>query len=211
MDLVLDIGTQRDHGALQGEVEQPRLAPKSAAKQPDTEPTPPPAFLPPRRSPRLGPAPRSSRTAGRRRPLSPRCPGRGDGLCFGDSRRELSPDHTVEQQIGGMAEDSRHDDADRRAGDAQSDHRDAQSALRRKPFHQPGRRSPEVAGPRGRRWGHAAGGPRRSPSPPRVLIARRPPTASRRIPRRWRSRSAAIHGCPVPTSFPLSTTITWSA
>ncbi len=30
------------------------------------------------------------------------------------------------------------------------------------------------------------------------LIARRPPTASRRTPHRWRSRPAAIHGCPNP-------------
>ena len=55
---------------------------------------------------------------------------------------QLAADHAVEQQVGGMAEDSRPDHADRDAGDAEQDHRRGRPALRRQAVSPAGSRSP---------------------------------------------------------------------
>ena len=52
--------------------------------------------------------------------------GRRDGLLLGETGGQLAADHAVEQQVGGVPEDARADDADRDAADAQQDHRRGQ-------------------------------------------------------------------------------------
>ncbi len=197
--LVLDVGAQRDHGALHGDVEQPGLRPNQQRGN----------QIQGQRQ-RQGSGHRAEVHAAAGHHVHPgqqvgegvvaAGPGRGDGLRLGDSGGELPADDAVEQQVGGVAEDPRDDDPDRRAGDAQRDHRDAQPPLRRKPFRPAGPPNPRS---RGTAWPWGLG--LASRLPPRVVATvmacpalRRPPTASRRIPRRWRSRPAAIRACPNP-------------
>ena len=68
--------------------------------------------------------------------LSPRARAAVDGLLLGEAGGQLAADHAVEQQVGGVPEDSRADHADRDAADAEQDHRRGRAALRGQPFHQ---------------------------------------------------------------------------
>ena len=112
--LVLDIGAQRNHRALHGDVQQPCLHPdQQRGKQ----------IQPKRQQQRA--AYRAEVDADARRHVRPRqqvgeravtAGARGlDRLLLGDARGQLTPDDAVEQQVGGVPEDARADHADRDA------------------------------------------------------------------------------------------------
>ena len=95
-----------------------------------------------------------------------------DGLILGDAGGQLSADHAIEQQIGGMAEDPRDDDADRRSGDARGHHRDGRPPLRRQRFTSRNGRPPEVPRPHGAGGGGARAASCSSSRSPRHLPRR---------------------------------------
>ena len=76
----------------------------------------------------------------------------GTGRCHrlpaADAGRQATPQHAVEQQVGGMAQDARADHADGDPRYPQQHHHDNPTALRRQLFHQPQRRTAEVLRPR---------------------------------------------------------------
>ena len=61
--------------------------------------------------------------------LSPRARAAVDGLFLGQAGGQLPADDAVEQQVGGVSEDARSDDADRDAADAEQDDRAARRAV----------------------------------------------------------------------------------
>ena len=162
MHLVLDVGPQRHHGALHGDVEQPGLQPDQQRGN---------QIQPERQQQRAADRAEVDAAAGDH--VHPRQQigegavatgaGRLDGLLLGQTRGQLAADHAVEQQVGGVAEDPRADHADRDAGDPEQEDQRRQPPLRREPFDQPQRRTPEVAGPLCRGLHHAADGARHRP------------------------------------------------
>ncbi len=109
-------------------------------------------------------------------------PGRLDGLLLGESGGQLAADHAVEQQVGGMPEDSWTDHADRDAADAQQNHGRGRAALRGQPFDQSDDGALEVAGAFRRRLHHAADRASQRPG------HGRPPTP---VPIAWESANSA--------------------
>ena len=119
VQLVLDVGPQRDHGPLHHHVEQPGLQPnQQRGNQIQRE----------RQQQRPPDGAEVHTVAGNhvhaRQQVGERVVAAGaggrDGLLLGESGGQLAADHAVEQQVGGMPEDSRTDHADRDAADARA-------------------------------------------------------------------------------------------
>ncbi len=155
MQLVLDVGPQRDHGPLHHHVEQPGLHPnQQRGNQIQRE----------RQQQRAADGVEVHAVAGdhvhTRQQIGERVvaagPGGRDRLFLGQTGGQFAADHAVEQQVGGVPEDARADHADRDAGDAEQDHRRGRAALRGQPFDQSDSRALEVAGTFRRRLHHPA-------------------------------------------------------
>ena len=76
--------------------------------------------------------------------LSPRARAAVDRLLLRQAGWQLTADHAVEQQVGGMPENARPDDADRDTADAEQDDRRGQRPLGSQLLDQSDRRTLEV-------------------------------------------------------------------
>ncbi len=152
MHLVLDIGAQRHHGPLHGDVQQPRLQPdQKGGNQIQGQGQGQGAAYGAEVDALSGHHVHAGQQVGEGVVATGPC--RLDGLLLGQTRRQLAADDAVEQQIGGMAQNPRSHNADRDTADTEQHHRDGQAALRGEPFEQPDRRALEIAGPNLRRFG----------------------------------------------------------
>ena len=144
MHLVLDFGTQRHHGPLHDDDQEPGLQPDHQGRNEIQ-----------RQGQCESPGDRTEvhtlsgyHVHGRQQvgeifvTTGPCC---FDGLLFGQARRQLPADDTVEQQVGGMTEDAGPDYAEGDAADAERHHRHRQPTLGGEPFEQPDCRAREVA------------------------------------------------------------------
>ena len=172
MQLVLDVGPQRDHGALHHHVEQPGLQPdqqRGNQIQRKCQQKRPPDGAEVHTVP--GDDVHARQQVGER-VVAPRAGG-GDRLLLGEAGGQLAADHAVEQQIGGVPEDSRTDHPDRDPADAEQHHGRGRATLRGQLLHQPDGGALEVAGAFRRCLHHPADrtsqrrghGPRPTPAP----------------------------------------------
>ena len=200
MHLVLHVGAQPDHGALDDDVEQPRLQPDHQCGNQIQ-----------RERKRQRACDRAEVDALTGHDVHARqqirvggvAAGAGglDRLLLGHPGGQPTADHPVEQQIGGMPEDAGTDDADRDAADPEQHHRDGHPALRHQLFQQPDGRALEVAGAFLRGFGH--------PDPARERPAHRSPAVTDCESENSRYASQVCISCswvPVPTTRPSSMT-----
>ena len=172
VQLVLDVGPQRDHGPLHHDVEQPGLKPDQQRRN----------QIQRQRQQQRAPDRAEVHTVARydvhpRQQVGERVVATGPAAAMACSlvmpAGSCAADHTVEQQIGGVPEDSRADHPDRDPDDAQQDHRRGQAALWCQLLHQPDGGALEVAGAFRRCLHHPADrtsqrrghGPRPTPAP----------------------------------------------
>ena len=124
VQLVLDVAAQAQHGALHDAVEDVGLQPHDQGRRDVQDEHQDQHAARGRRSRRPARAPRSCRTAGRRAGPDPRPAAPAIGLVLRDAGGQLLADDALEDDVGGVAQDLRADDAQRDADDRHEQHRD---------------------------------------------------------------------------------------